>query len=177
MKTLILVHPGSLCGSARAMLGKYDADAAREEILYQVSHHHGPLVVIDGSFSDELSRAENELIETSLARNEALGYLALRIWGCDAGDAPYIGWKPTGLMGKHAVFDGQEEAACSIADLIDTPIIEITGAWATEDRSSGCVCSVHDALVSVHGPARDIRVSDMALMEPGNYPEDSFTAD
>lgn len=166
MKTLILVHPGSLCGSARAMLGKYDADAAREEILYEVSHHHGPLVIIDGSFSDELSRAENELIETSLARNEALGHLALRIWGCDAGEAPYIGWKPTGLAGKHAVFDGQEEAACAIADILDTGQILITGAWATEDGSSGCVCSVRDALIASLGPDRNIEISETALMEP-----------
>lgn len=172
MTTLILVHPGSLCGSARSMLGKFEADAARDEILHEVSHHEGPLIIIDGSFSDELSRAENELIESSLARNEALGHLALRIWGCDAGEPPYTGWKSTGLMDRHAVFDGQEEAARAIAEILDCDMILITGAWATENGSSGCVCSVRDALLEVLGKDMDIRISGTALMEPVDDPED-----
>lgn len=166
MSTLILVHPGSLCGSARSILGRLDANAARDEILFEVSQHQGDLVVIDGSLSDELSRGENETIEASLARVEADGHLALRIWGCDSGEAPYIGWKATGLQGRHAVFDGQEEAAAAIADILGSGEISVTGAWATQDGSTGCVCSVRDALVDTLGDIGCITISETALMEP-----------
>ena len=51
---LVLVHPGSACGSADMNLGKFEARAARAELAYELDYWHGTLLVIDGELSDEL---------------------------------------------------------------------------------------------------------------------------
>jgi len=88
-EALVLVHPGSMCGSARMFLGKSEADGARNAVLGEVAAHTGPIVVIDGFLSDELTSSEQAIIEEALSSNAEAGHLALRLWGCDAGEAPY----------------------------------------------------------------------------------------
>lgn len=165
-KTLILVHPGSMCGSARMHLGKFEADAAREAVLYEVEHHNGPLIVIDGFLSDELSVQERAIIEDRLIKSENEGHLCLRVWGCDAGEDPFTGWRSFGLQGRHAVFEDQRAAIRSVSHMIDTADVEVTGAWATDDLSSGCATSVLQELQQAIGNKTVVQMSPYALREP-----------
>lgn len=165
-KTLILVHPGSMCGSARMHLGKYEADAAREAVLYEVEHHNGPLIIIDGFLSDELSAQEQAVIEDRLIKGESEGHLSLRIWGCDAGEDPIAGWNSFGMQGQHAVFEDQRAAIKSVSHMIGTAEIEVTGAWATDDLSSGCATSVLQELQQALGDKAVVQMSPYALREP-----------
>jgi hypothetical protein len=67
--------------------------------------------------------------------------------------------------------NGQEEMAARIAPhLSDCDEILVTGAWATDDNSSGCVNSVVDALIAA-GLTR-VRVSESALREPKINPDE-----
>jgi hypothetical protein len=161
-------------GSARASLGRAAADAAREEVLHEVATHTGDLIVIDGFLSDELSDQEAEIIETSLIENEAEGHLALRVWGCDAGEDPYLYWRGFGLEGRHATFDGQEEAAKAVSEMIQDGDVVITGAWVRDDLSSGCATSVMLALKEVLGERCDVTMSDCALREPDEELDDEL---
>lgn len=170
-KILILVHPGSLCGSARSMIGKYEADAARDLILHEVQTHSGGLIVIDGSLSDELSRAENDLIDLALMRNEAEGYVAMRLWGCDSGEPPYADWQSFGMARQDAVFDSQQDAISTVAHKFAGRNVIVTGAWASVDGSTGCVCSVVDALHEDPANGITAAVSSCALMEPDETSE------
>jgi len=165
-EALVLVHPGSLCGSARMAIGKQEANAIRENILEEVARHNGPLVVIDGFLSDELSFHENSLINEALVENAAEGHLALRLWGCDAGEDTYSGWTSYGAPMEEAVFDGQEQAAKMIAARLADHRIVITGAWATDDLSTGCATSVLVALREALGGQAEVVYSSNVLYEP-----------
>lgn len=165
-EALVLVHAGSLCGSARIFIGKQEADSARHAVLQEVADHRGPLIVIDGFLSDELSSHEQALIDEALAENAASGHLALRLWGCDAGESPYPSWAPFGASMEGAVFEGQEEAATAIAPRLADHRILVTGAWATEDLSTGCASSVLVALREALGSAAEIEHSDHVVYEP-----------
>lgn len=169
MDVLVLVHPGSLCGSARSEIGKYEADAVREEILYEVAHHSGAFIVIDGMFSDELSDAENKVIIDALQRAGDAGHVALRLWGCDAGETPYPAWQSFGLRGRNVTFEGQEEAARFISGLLDGASVTVTGAWATPDHSSGCASSVYTVLADAVAGPLEVHMSDSVLMEPDDF--------
>ena len=166
---LILVHPGSLFGSAETNLGKLEARAAREEIWQTVLDHEGSLLVIDGMFSDEIPPAHDAGIEEALGAARARGGLAIRAWGCDAGEAPPAGWlsRRRELDGKEPfVADGQREVIERLArdmgaDFVDLAI-GVTGAWASYGES-GCVNSVVDAVRECGGKATAL---DCALYEP-----------
>jgi len=134
--------------------------------------HEGGLIVIDGFLSDELSAAENAVIIEALERNGREGHLALRVWGCDAGETPPAEWTSFGLTNRQAVFDGQEEAAAELSFLIDTPHVEVTGAWARDDLTSGCATSVLLALREMMGDRSTITMSPCALREPDETPDD-----
>lgn len=170
--TLVLVHPGSLCGSATSALGRWEASCAREAVLDEVSQHEGNLIVIDGFLSDELSYEENHLINEALTLQKQGGHTAMRIWGCDAGEDPFPGWKGCGE--GDLIFDGQSEAAISISNKIAETVIEVTGAWAREDLSSGCATSVLMALRELL-PGDAVDFSDTVLHEPDDEPESDMT--
>lgn len=149
--TLVLVHPGSLCGSAESQLGKYEARSLQEGLKYRLDEHEGAIVVIDGFLSDEIHSNLRASITDALDRAEAAGHLALRVWGCDAGEPPFEGWEDLYAFGdvpEGSVFDGQEEAAKALAARIwaSNHAIECTGAWARSDMTSGCVTSVMQVL-------------------------------
>lgn len=169
---LVLVHPGSLCGSAAAQLGKMDARAAREEILMEVAQHEGGLLVIDGCLSDELSQDEQQMIEAALDRAAARGALAARLWGCDAGEEPFDAWRGRALADGTSITDHQDTAAAAAAVHISAPEIIVTGAWATPDHSSGCASSVLLALREALGEKAVVRMSPSALEEPDEFDED-----
>jgi hypothetical protein len=172
-ETLILVHPGSICGSARAQLGRAEADAARAEVLDRVASHEGPLFVIDGALSDELSPRERDLITASVRRSAEAGRPAARVWGCDSGERPFPGWAGSRTDGGRLVFDGQEEAATDLAPLIPAGLTLVTGAWAGSNARDGCVNSVANAVRAVLGREAPVGIDETALLMPPEFEEPS----
>lgn len=174
---LILVHPGSMMGSARMNLGKLNADAARDAVLEEVISHEGGFIVIDGALSDELSGNPGHLIAGALAAAKSRGDPALRLWGCDAGETPYASWQGFGAIEGGIVHDGQCEAAAALvrAGVLDArrPIV-VTGAWASDDGTDGCVNSVADQLRDLLGSAARISISEHALRLSLDDPEDDL---
>jgi hypothetical protein len=168
-EALILVHPGSMCGSARSRLGRAEADAARAEVLERVRSHQGPLFVIDGALSDELSRAETLLIDQAVASALSSGQVAGRVWGCDSGERPYPSWSGLRSDGGRLLFDGQEEAAADVAPLLRDMTVLVTGAWAGSNEGSGCVNSVANAIREVLGREARVGIDETALLMPEEF--------
>ncbi|MEP3665823.1 MAG: hypothetical protein ABJN42_03705 [Roseibium sp.] len=159
----VLVHAGALFTSARGQVDACDIEDAINGILSDIASAEG-LVVIDGMLSDAIPRVMNAAIEEKLMEAAAAGKPAYRLWGCDAGEHPFPGWESFGDL-PSPVGDGQEEMAERVAPhLKGCNDILVTGAWATSDGSSGCVCSVVDAL-RLSG-LTGVRLSDSALLEP-----------
>jgi hypothetical protein len=119
---LILVHPGSLCGSANMNLGKADARAVREEIASELDQWIGGLVVLDGMLSDELPDYPviNDAIEECLDRC-ATSSITTRLEADDPDHAQIA----LDYLRQHET-------------PTDTKIV-ITGAWYEPDWSCGCV--------------------------------------
>jgi hypothetical protein len=119
---LILVHPGSLCGSADMNLGRFEASAAREEIAFELDQWKGGLVVLDGMFSDELPDYPviNDAIEECLDRCST-SPITTRLEADDPDHAQIA----LDYLRKHEM-------------PTDTKIV-ITGAWYEPDWSCGCV--------------------------------------
>lgn len=172
-ETLILVHPGSMCGSARMQLGRVQADAAREEVMERVRSHDGPLFVIDGALSDELSVRENRLIEEAVRRSAASGHPAGRLWGCDSGETPFPGWAGLRTDGGLMVFDGQEAAAEAIAPALPDGPVLVTGAWAGSNLDEGCVNAVANAIRAVLGREARAGIDETALRMPAEFEDPS----
>jgi hypothetical protein len=125
---LILVHPGSLCGSADFNLGG-EALAAREAVINELNQWTGNIIVLDGELSDELERYR--YIRLGNAIDDAVSR------------APALGDRLEADDPEHA-----EIAVSYLADLklpFDTPIF-LTGAWYDPGNNSGCVNHTRDAL-------------------------------
>lgn len=168
-ETLVLVHPGSMCGSARMQLGRAAADAGREEVLDRVREHEGPLLVIDGALSDELTPAENALIDRAVLQAGYRGHLAARVWGCDSGEPPYPRWAGFRSDDGRLVFDGQEAAATDLAPRLAEGPVLVTGAWAGSNASDGCVNSVANAIRAVLGREAPVGIDETAFLMPPEF--------
>lgn len=134
---LIVVHPGSCCGSANLNLGRFDARAARDGLAYDLASWNGHIAVIDGDLSDELPDYQtlDRALTGALARNASSGFKSRRIDGDAAAD-----------------FDQAAAASALVTDLGLSPqshMIKLTGAWTHgEDSDSGCVDDVYRALAA-----------------------------
>ncbi|KKN51847.1 hypothetical protein LCGC14_0618610 [marine sediment metagenome] len=64
-KTLVLVLPGSMFGSAESQFGR-KARQYRGAIAEEILSHDGQFVVIDGFLSDEIQRGFDDVIEKGL---------------------------------------------------------------------------------------------------------------
>ena len=127
---LVLVHPGSACGSADFNLGKSIAGAGRDGIVLDLAAAAGDVVVIDGHFSDEIPHYSNlsKAIDAALEGARERGDLAIRVLGDDSED-----------------FNQVEAAKQVIAEnglLPDHHAVSLTGAWFDHDGDEGCVNSV-----------------------------------
>lgn len=130
---MILVHPGSCCGSADFNNGRQDAEGSRAMIAHDLMSHTGPLLIVDGSGSDELPRYSilNNAIEGALKRNEEAGFFTKRVFACDdmtPNWASVVGR----LVQKLKLQPGSR--------------VWLTGAWYFEDDSAGCVNAVYDQM-------------------------------
>ncbi|KKL25219.1 hypothetical protein LCGC14_2407500, partial [marine sediment metagenome] len=146
MKTLVLVHPGSMFGSAEWAIGG-KVQLYRNNIRRQILEHTGNFIVIDGFLSDEIDTEFEEAIHCGLCNavtnaNQA-GPLdsvsAMRAWGCDGGESPFDEWESFGSVCLPSVFDGQGEAAEFLCKHLRTDVVEVTGAWATLHNRYGSV--------------------------------------
>lgn len=133
MKTLILVHPGSLCGSANFNLGKQEARAVRDEVIAELSAWDGNILVLDGALSDELDSYPSlqQAINDAVAKAPAFGQ---RI---DADD-PEHAQLALAYLQQRGVSEGS--------------LVALTGAWydpsdaSDASDASGCVNATRTAL-------------------------------
>lgn len=164
---LVLVHPGSMCGSARMSMGRPEADEARSRVMERVRLHEGPLIVIDGAMSDELNAGETMIIENALDEAAAWGHPAMRLWGCDAGEAPFQGWTGRALYENRTFYPGQSEAAGVAAKYLEGCQVSVTGAWAAPDGApEGCVNEVVYVMRDALGEKSEVGIDETALQAP-----------
>lgn len=134
---LVIVHPGSACGSAEMNLGRDGADYQRGEMQLAVEDWQGAVVVIDGELSEELEGYRStwsewgNSIQQALERAKKKGLLALRVRGDDAED----------YNQQAAIADVVKNHGMTPANTTFT----LTGAWVDED-GGGCVHSVREVL-------------------------------
>lgn len=153
---MVLVHPGSACGSANDLLGRYDAQAGRDGLVIDLNDWNGHIIVADGELSDEIPsyRLYNTAILNALQRAEANGLVSGRVFACDNMTENW----------PSVVFAQIEKIGLSK----DTPI-KLTGAWYLDDDSSGCVNSMERILKS--NGYNKAYVSDFAIRDPSGDDE------
>lgn len=137
-RMLVIVHPGSACGSADMNIGRYNADYLRAEMTGLILSWDGGVVVIDSDLSDELNetwrrsyRELGEAIEQAVERAQTQGKLALRVVANDFGEYTQM----------EAIRDIVQTHQWDPAKLNVT----LTGAWVHDD-GQGCVHSVREVL-------------------------------
>lgn len=147
-KLLVVVHPGSACGSADFNMGHVDAAIARDALSKDIEKWHDDMIIVDGSLSDELdlyARLGLAIVNAG-DRISHLGGRFKRIVACDMTAEQW----PNLAVGE----------ILKTWDLGSDDEIVITGAWV-EPNDEGCVMAVHK-LLSVKTNAA-IRISDHAL--------------
>jgi hypothetical protein len=146
-RILVLVHPGSACGSADFHHGRSYAESERAMLVRTLDSWDGPLVVVDSDLSDEipghppLARA----IADALARSAGSSHAARLLAG--DGQEDYDGTDWVSQVRDHVVSAGARHAV-------------ITGAWYHADDDGGCVNAVCDVL---SGEGLSVDVHDSAL--------------
>ncbi len=130
---LILVHPGSTCGSANFNLGQDLASASRRELVQDLQSWKGHFLVFDGNLSDELPRFKelNQAMLGCAIRTEENGFQALRINACD--NSEYTQDDATLDIFLNQSIDRQTK-------------IKLTGAWYNPISNDGCLFSVCEIL-------------------------------
>lgn len=156
-KVLVVVHPGSLCGSANFTLGKTEARAVRDAVAGDLDGWQGSVLVLDGALSDELPDYPVFLsrLEAAVGRGQEAGF-GLRVEADDP------------IHGEVAVRTLREQGVPLDAEIC------LTGAWYEPDGSSGCVTWARDCLVSA-GFSR-VSVLDSAACE-SEVPDDDEEGD
>jgi hypothetical protein len=145
LKTLVIVHPGSCCGSANDHYGsRSTANAVRDGLVYEWNSWQGGVIVIDGELSDELPDYPelNSALSGILARAKQNGLISIRRFGHDPDQVSVI----KTLLKKLNLPTGAVH-------------FDVTGAWYYND-TEGCVTSVYDAITSLGYKAT---ISDYAL--------------
>ena len=128
---LVLVHPGSACGSANYNLGRTEARAAREGLALELDSWQGGLLVIDGEFSDELDEYPlfAHAIREALERAKSDGLTCERVMGNDPEQQDRI-----------REFIAADSQRASQSHFV------VTGAWYHPEDGGGCVGSVIERL-------------------------------
>jgi hypothetical protein len=162
-KLLVIVHPGSACGSADFNLGRASGHAIRQCMVAEIEAWCGDMCVIDGRLSSELAKRQyfalGSAIRRALSRNRAAGFMTGRRFGCDS------------MMG-----DGNQIAAARrlIRDRKLRPGavgIVLSGAWFNPSDRDGCVNDVRRVFVRA---GFEVRISEGAarmVEEPDSFPE------
>ncbi len=124
---LVLVHPGSACGSADFNLGAGPAENARWLIADDLLNWRGPVAVVDGFLSDEIPRYPTlrDAIREALAQ---AGDRGVRVKACDSLGHTHLA---AGRVVRKMRLDPSVTA------------IALTGAWHDPEGGDGCVTDVH----------------------------------
>ncbi len=158
---LIVVHPGSACGSADFNLGRQEARAEREYLASDIMNWDGGVLIVDGELSDELPQYSelDGAIKSALTKAKNRGLISERIYACDNTGSPTHGGNWCAAV------------AASVAHLPRDIKVEITGIWYFENDEAGCVNAVYDTL-SALGFSPQVR--DSAIRDPGgnDYEDD-----
>lgn len=133
-RVLVVVHPGSACGSANFNIGQFEARAARDALADELIHWDGGIVVIDGELSDELPDYAHlaDAIDRALERAAAADQMSVRLAGDDPDQVEVI-----------------EEVAVTARWKRRSVECTVTGAWFHPEDGGGCVGSVHARLRSL----------------------------
>lgn len=129
---LVIVHPGSACGSADFNLGSA-AFSERDFLTNDIANWSGGVIVIDSELGVELAlpkyRHLSNAIDAAVSRAKSKGLIAIRRQGNDPAQVRVIRQivKKLSLQPHNVGF-------------------EITGAWFHSLDGGGCVGSVHNAL-------------------------------
>jgi hypothetical protein len=152
-EVLLIVHPGSACGSADMNLGRDNAAIQRLDMQSLVEGWQGPVLVIDGELSEELEGGRDawsqwgQAIKDALSRASSAGLPSRRIAGDDFSEF------------------NQEAAARALVQEFgftpDTTEFALSGAWYESDTGGGCVGSVHDVLASLGFTASTMGAMDL----------------
>ena len=156
-KILIVVHPGSACGSADFNLGRSGAQGERSYLANDIAQWRDGVIVVDGALSDELPRYGelNQAIVGVLDRANQKGLLSIRVFACDD-ETP--DW--TNVVGTKVLEHIPRDAS-----------LELTGAWYFQDDSAGCVNAVYDEAKKLG--FHNLTVRDSAITDPsGDGDED-----
>lgn len=146
-ETLILVHPGSACGSADFNLGSGRAGAeVRSNLIRELLGWNGNLLVLHGELSGELKYYPdlNRAIDSSLHRRELDRSVALELFpGDDFAEAA------VNLLSESKTIGSDES-------------IVVSGAWRHGDDIGGCVNHVFNTLKQ--SGFANVRISEAAAM-------------
>lgn len=125
---LVVVHPGSACGSANFNLGTQEASQARASLVDELERWAGAVVVIDGGLSDELGDypALKNALTDALKRAHISGAMSLRVEGEDPEQEDRI----------------QEVIESMAPGLQAEAVFHVTGAWLDHQSGGGCVGGV-----------------------------------
>lgn len=155
-EALIIVHPGSMCGSADMNIGKDLARASREDVIRDIKNWTGDIVVIDSFLSDELKGTSLGIaLEEAICSARAAGKMGHRVFGCD-------NLEPS-------IEDGVKQVVAGL-QLENLDRVSLTGAWYDPDDESGCVNEVR-RLLNFHGVVCDVLDSAVSLDDD---PDTSF---
>lgn len=144
MKAVVAVHLGSVFIAGAAEVTDWKINEVIEGIRQDIAEADG-LVVIDGLFSTAIpSDLQREIAEVldACARDQEV---SARVWGCDSGEEALPEWqgRDGGFGLRHP--DQASAARAASSFLLAADEILVTGAWASRDGRSGCVCDVADA--------------------------------
>lgn len=130
-RVLLVVHPGSCCGSATFNLGASLARGMREDLVEELRAWRGDVLVMDGSLSDELP--DHPELDAALRDAVARAPVGHRLFACDDEGEHFTSLLPRFV----AQSEWRDPQGCSFA---------LTGAWYSSDGESGCVTASRDAL-------------------------------
>lgn len=167
-KILVIVHPGSACGSADMNLGRDEACRQRLDMQLLVQGWEGGVLVIDGELSDELEQGRpshvewGQAIKGALARAAEAGLVSERMRGDDAEEFHQEA-AMAALLEKHALTPESAEFG-------------LTGAWYESNTGGGCVGGVHQMLVDL-GYAANIELDGVMDLDIVPEYEDDLDLD
>lgn len=145
-RLLVIVHPGSACGSAEFNLGRYNAQAARRFLAQDIASWQGSVLVIDSALSDELPQQPelNNAINHALTQAKSNDGISARVYGDN-------------MVPPH-----QSQVARRFIKQMQLTAsdwtVEMTGAWA--DADGGCVTDVYRVFHRLKFP---VSIRDSAL--------------
>ena len=172
LKTLVVVHPASLMSNAEHWICPEILSTCRTNICNQIRAHEGNIIILESNYPFEPDELLEDALQTGLenAVGVATDYgclnpaSALRIWGADEQTPPFGQYTGSGSWYIPRVYTRQQRISSFLCNHLQTDDIEITGAWATLDDSTGCVNAVAKSF-RLGMPNVKVRISETALFE------------